>query len=187
MGKLSLGQQFVAYGTCGNIWFNRHKCRLHYYYIHVMLCAWYYTLHSILYIAQYTTYHAAYNNLESKLPAALFSMFPSTLWSTLQIALNCTHPASLTVHSKLLSMVHSQPAWLMISSKLSSHSQVHCEYIFNYTPQHAHTDAPNPHSMAHYQLTLLYAPKSAPKILSDILSSILLSTLPIALDDTLLA
>jgi hypothetical protein len=143
MVKLSLGQAFIADGTCGTIWFNRYICRQLYYYIHVMLCAWHYTLHSILYILQRIIHYAVYNKLKSKLPDTLFSMHLSTLWSNLLIALNCTHPVSFTIYSNLLLMAHSQPAWLIISSMLSWHSQLHCENIFNYSPRHAYTNASN--------------------------------------------
>jgi hypothetical protein len=69
----------------------------------------------------------------------------STLWSTLLIALGCTLPACFTIRSQLLSMAHSQPACLMLPSKLSSYSQVHSEYtpkstseyVLEYTPGRA--------------------------------------------------
>jgi len=83
---------------------------LDYYDTQAILCTGYYTSRCI--------------QLESKLPDALHCTLPSTLWSTLLIALDCTLPAC-TIRSQLLSMAHSQPAWLTLPSKLSRRSQVH--------------------------------------------------------------
>jgi len=58
---------------------------------------------------------------------------PSLLDCTLPIALDGTLPACLTVCSQLLSMANSQPAWLMLSSKLSRLFQVHPGYTPKYT------------------------------------------------------
>ena len=88
----------------------------------------------------------------------------------------CSQPCS-EVHTWLHSTVHSQPAWLTLSSKLSRHSQSHsraCSQV------HSQLDL-----MAHSQPAWLYATKSTLKTLSITLPSMLSSTLPIALDCTL--
>jgi len=89
-----------------------------------------------------TMHHTEYK-LESKLPDEFHCTLPSTLLSTLLIALDCTLPACFTIRSQLLSMAHSQPARLTLSSKFSRCSQVHSEYAPKYTPGHALKDAPN--------------------------------------------
>jgi len=65
----------------------------------------------MLYITLDTIYHSAYKS-ESKLPDAFHCTLPSTLWSTLLIAHNCTLPACFTMRTGLLSMAHSRHAWL---------------------------------------------------------------------------
>jgi len=97
-----------------------------------------------------TIHHIAYNKHESKLPDALHCTLPSTLL----IALDCTLPACLTVRSQLLSIAHSQSAWLALWSKLSRHSQVHSQACSQRPFQL--------HSMAHSQPAWLYAPKYTP-------------------------
>jgi len=76
---------------------------LYNYDTQVILCAGYYTSHCI--------------QLESKPPDALCWTLPSTLWSTLLIALDCTLLACLTILYQLLPIEHSRPAWLILPSK----------------------------------------------------------------------
>ena len=99
-----------------------------------------------------TIHHAAYNlKACCQMHFIACCTLPSTLWSTLLIALGCTLPACFTIRSQLLSMAHSQPAWLTLPSKLSKRSQVHSEYapkytsvyVLEYTPGRAPKEAPN--------------------------------------------
>jgi hypothetical protein len=114
-------------------------------------------------------YITAYNKLESKLPDALHCTLPNTLL----IALDCTLTACLTVRSELLSMAHSQPAWLTLSSKLARRSQVRSRACSQGRSQLL--------SMADSNLAWLYALKT----LSSTLPRTLSRTLPTALDGTL--
>ena len=84
---------------------------LDYYDTDAFMSAWHYTSRWILHITLHTIHHAAYK-LESKQSDAFHCTLPSTLWSTLLIALDCTLPACFTIRSQLLSMAHAQPAWL---------------------------------------------------------------------------
>jgi len=127
----------------------------------LLWCAWDYG-RLILYIT-------AYNKRQSKLPDA----FHCTLPSTLLIALDCTLTACFTVRSQLLSMAHSQPAWLTLSSKLSRRSQVHSWACSQGRSQLL--------SMANSNLAWQYALKT----LSSTLPRTLSRTLPTALDGTL--
>jgi len=49
-------------------------------------------------------------------------------------------------------MAHSQSAWLMLTRKLSRHSEVHSEYVLKYIPGHALMNAPNCTSWHTYSL-----------------------------------
>jgi len=115
----------------------------------------------------------AYNKLESKLSDELHCTLPSTL----PIALDCTLTACGTVRAQLITMAHSQPAWVTLSSKLSRRSQVHswaCSQGLSHLL-----------SMAHFPACLTYALQYALKTLPSTLPGMLSRMLPIALDGTL--
>jgi len=103
-------------------------------------------------------------------------MLPSIFWSTLRIALSCTLPFCLIVRSVLLSITHTQPAWLKLWSMLFWRSQIHSQAYFQEYSQW--------HSMAHSQPGWLSTPKSALMVLSNIQLSRLPNPLSIELDNT---
>jgi len=126
-----------------------------------------------------TIYHAAYYTsrciLHNWKQAARCTSctLPSMLWSTLRIALDCTLLACLTVRSQLLSMAHSQPAWLYAPNC----SRWHTPSLLDLRSHVSSQDAP--------KYTPSTLPSTPPSMFSGTLPITLSSTLPIALDDTL--
>jgi len=118
---IEAGFKMVIY-TKFDVW----HCEVRWTYVLTRLL-WYVCnfVHWKLCITLHTVHPAAQIKLESKMVDILYCMLPSTAWSILQIALDCTLPASLTVWFQLLSKAHSRPAWVMLSSKLVRSCRVH--------------------------------------------------------------
>jgi len=114
-----------------------------------------------------------------KLPNALHSTLPSTLWSTLLIALDCTLPAYLTyAPTKALKTLPSTQ-WVRFQLHLRVRFQVNSRACSQW---HSHLP-----STVHSQPAWLHTPNPALKRLSRTLPSTVSITLQIALNDSLLA
>jgi len=110
--------------------------------------------------ALHTIHYAVFNTLETKLPNAYHCTLPSTLWSTLLVALDCTLPACLTYAPSMFDLC----------------SQVHLQASFQRHCRACPLGRSQSHSMVHSQPAWLYAPKQALKTLPGTPPSTLPST-----------